>query len=151
MTLLDQINEDVKAALRSGNAQRKAVLRGLLAAVKNRQVERRGDEVTDDDVLGLLQKEIKAQHETVADAERAGRNDLVIEAQQRIEILTAYLPQQLSPEEITKLAQAAIQATGASEPKQMGMVMKALMPQVRGRADGKVVSSIVSQLLRPDS
>lgn len=145
MTLSDRITTDLKAAMKSGDALRKAVLRGVLAGIKTARIDK---ELSEDDVIALVQKEIKAQHETIADAETAGRDEMVAEARSRIEILNEYLPEQLSDDDLLALVRATIAEVGATSPKQQGQVMAALMPAVRGKADGKAVAALVSRLLK---
>lgn len=149
MTLIEKLNNDVKDALRAKDEMRKLVLRGLLASVKNAQVDQRDREMTDEDVVALIQKEIKSLRETVVDAERAERPEIVTETHARIEILNQYLPQQLTDSELETLVREVMARVGASDPKQQGLVMKELMPLVKGRADGKAVSATVARLLQP--
>ena len=145
--LRERLDANLKEALRAGDTVRKAVLRGALAAIKQTEVD--GQQQLDAaGVAAVLQKEVKSQRETIADAERAGRSDLVAAAAARIAILEEFLPPALSRDEISALAKAAIAESGAASPRDMGAVMKLLMPRVQGRADGKLVSSVVGELLR---
>lgn len=149
MTLIERLNNDLKDALRAKDEMRKLVLRGLLASVKNAQVDHRDREMTDEDVVALVQKEIKSLRETVVDAEKADRPEMAAEALARIEILNQYLPQQLTDSELEALVREVMARVGASDLKQQGLVMKELMPLVKGRADGKAVSAMVARLLKP--
>lgn len=146
MTAKNVIEDDLKVAMRSGDAQLKSTLRMILAAIKLAEIDR-ATPLNDSEVDAILQKEIKSRRETITDAERAGRPDLVAEANAEIAIISKYLPKQLSSEEIEALAKEAINKAGATSPKEMGAVMKLLMPQVQGRADGSLVNQIVRRLL----
>lgn len=142
------LETSLREAIRAGDDVRKRTLRMILAAIKLAEVERRGP-LDDAGMLGVLQKEAKTRHETIADAERAGRDDLTAAARDELALVESYLPQPLSSEELEALARQAIAEAGASAPGDMGKVMKVLMPQVQGRADGKVVSDLVRRLLAP--
>ncbi len=124
-----------------------AKLRGALAALKQAEVDGQ-QELDEQAVQVILQREVKAQREFEADAEKAERHDLIETARSRITILEEFLPQQLSRDEIAGLARVAISESGATLPRDMGAVMKILMPQVKGRSDGKAVSSVVGELLK---
>ena len=149
MKLMDtqgQIESDFKDAMRAGDDMRKRTYRMVLSAIKLAEIDK-GKSLEELDVLVILQKEIKSRRESIADAERADRADIVAEAKAEINILEAYLPQPLTQDEIEAMANEAIAEVGATSPKEMGMVMKVLMPRVQGRADGSLVSQIVRQLL----
>ena len=148
MVTKETLEEEMREALRSGDELKKRTLRMILTAIKLAEVEQR-EPLDESKVMGLLQKEAKARRETIADAEKAGRDDLNAEAQAELALLETYLPQALEPQELEALVRQAINETGASEPKDMGTVMKALMPQIQGRAEGKEVSDLVRKLLTP--
>lgn len=141
-----QIEKDFKDALRAGDEQRKSTLRMVLSAIKLVEVDK-GGSLEEGEVLVILQKEIKSRRETIADAEKAGRSDMISDLEAEISILEGYLPQALSQEEIEALAKEAIAIEGAASLQDMGKVMKVLMPKVQGRADGSLVSQTVRQLL----
>lgn len=141
-----QIEKDFKDALRAGDEQRKSTLRMVLSAIKLVEVDK-GGPLEEGEVLVILQKEIKSRRETIADAEKAGRSDMISDLEAEISILEGYLPQALSQEEIEALAKEAIAIEGAASMQDMGKVMKVLMPKVQGRADGSLVSQTVRQLL----
>jgi uncharacterized protein YqeY len=147
MDLKTQLNEGLKQAMKSGDELRKRTLRMALAAIKQAEVDR---QVTLDDagVLAVLQKEIKIRREALEEAQKAGRADLLADAQAEIEALSAFLPKGLSPEELRELARQVIAETGAATPAAMGQVMKALLPKVAGRAPGDQVSAVVRELLQ---
>ena len=148
MVTKETLEEEMREALRSGDELKKRTLRMILTAIKLAEVEQR-EPLDESKVMGLLQKEAKARRETIADAEKAGRDDLNAEAQAELALLETYLPQALEPEELEALVRQVINETGASEPKDLGTVMKALMPQIQGRAEGKEVSDLVRKLLTP--
>lgn len=147
MSTKQQLQDDLKDAMRSGDKLRKTTLRMALAAIKLAEVDNRG-ELDESAVLAILQKEVKARKEAISDAQRAGRPEIVAEAESEIEILKIYLPEQLTPEELIALAQDVIAEVGATSPREMGQVMKALMPRLQGRATGSEASKVVRELLQ---
>ena len=146
MSIKKQLREALTEALKSGEAQRKTTLRMALASIKNAEVEAR-EELGEDLVLNLIQKEVKARQETIEGAKQANRPDLIAKAEQEIKILSEFLPEQLSGEELKALVQEAIQESGASSMAEIGNVMGALMPKIRGKADGKQANLFVRELL----
>jgi hypothetical protein len=146
MTLKEQLTADLKAALKAGEETRKNAIRALQAALKQSEVDRQTT-LSDEDVLTLIQKEAKSRRESIADAQKAGRADLVAAYEAELAVMDTYLPQSLSREELVALAQAAIAEAGATDLKQQGAVMKLLAPRTKGRADGKLVNDIVRELL----
>ena len=149
MKLMDtqkQIESDFKDALRAGDDLRKRTYRMVLSSIKLAEIDK-GKSLEESDVLVIIQKEIKSHRESIADAERADRADIVAESESEIKILEVYLPQPLTQDEIEAMANEAIAEVGATSPKEMGKVMKVLMPRVQGRADGSQVSQTVRQLL----
>ena len=133
-------------AIKSGDPVRKTTIRLALAAIKNAEVEKIG-ELDEGETLALIHKEVRQRHESIEEAETAGRPDLVEANQAEIRVLEDYLPEQLSREEIAAQAQAVIEEVGASTPKDMGNVMRVLMPKLKGQADGKLVNEVVRELL----
>ena len=146
MELKTQLTEALRDAMRAGDELRKRTLRMTLAAIKNAEIDRQTT-LDEPAILAILQKEVKSRHETIEGAQQAQRPDLIAEAEAEIAVLEAFLPQPLSEQELETLVRKAIAEAGASSPREMGNVMKILMPQVQGRADGKVVSQLVRQLL----
>ena len=146
MSIEPQLRADLKTAMRERDEMRKTTIRGALAALKNAQVAKNAS-LEPDEEIAVLSKETKQLKDAIVEFERGGRDDLVADASAQIEILQAYLPQALSRDEVVELAGAAIAETGASSPKEMGQGMRVLMPRVRGRADGRMVSQIVQELL----
>jgi len=148
MVTKQSLEQELHQAMRSGDELRKRTVRMALSAIKLAEVEARGplDQAA---LMGVLRKEIKTRLESIHDAQIAGRAELVERARQELELLEGYLPPQLGPAELEQLAREAIAETGASSTGQFGTVMKALMPRVQGRADGKLVGDVVRSLLTP--
>jgi len=146
MTLLDQLNADVKSAMKSGDKFRTETLRNLKSAIKYAEIEA-GGSLSDGDVQAVVAKQAKQRRDSIAEFEKAGRTDLVEKEAAELALLQTYLPEQLSEEAITEKAKAVIAELGVTNMKGMGQVMKQLMPQLQGQADGKVVSNVVRQLL----
>ncbi|MDH7490635.1 MAG: GatB/YqeY domain-containing protein [Anaerolineae bacterium] len=146
MTLQEKIMNDMKEALRSGDELRKSTLRMLRSAIGYKEVEVQHP-LSDDEVLDVIAKQVKQRQDSITEYAKGGRQDLVDQERAEMEILMSYLPQQLTREEIEALARQAIQKLGVTDIKQQGLVMKELMPQVKGRADGKLVNEVVRQLL----
>jgi uncharacterized protein YqeY len=147
MTLKTQVRDALTAALKAGDAQRKMTLRMALASIKNAEVEARG-ELDEERVLGLLHKEVKSRQETIEGAEQANRPDLIEKAELEIGILSEFLPQPLTTDELRGLVEEAIQESGAASIDDIGRVMGVLMPKIRGKADGKEANQIVRELLK---
>lgn len=143
------LESDMKAALRAGDKTRLSTLRLALSGVKLLEVERQ-HELSEDEVATVLQKEAKSRRETMEDAKRAGRQDIIDATQAELEIIESYLPSALSDDELTELAQQVITDVQAAGPQDMGKVMSQLMPRLQGRADGKAASQIVRRLLAGD-
>ncbi len=146
MSMKEKLSQSLKEAMKAKDERRKRVVRMAMTSIKNAEIERKG-ELEEPDVLAILQKEVKARHETIEGAQKAGREDLIAEAEAEIAILEEYLPQALSQEELEALVKEAIAEARATSPKEMGLVMKVLMPKIRGRADGKEANQIVRELL----
>lgn len=147
MTIKAQLNESMKDAMRSGDEVRKRTVRMALAAVKQAEVDRR-TELDDMAVMSLIQKEVKNRRESLEEAKKANRPDLVEANESEIKVLEVFLPKAMPSEELRALVQAAIDETGATSPADMGKVMKIVMPRVAGRAPNDVVSTTVRELLQ---
>jgi uncharacterized protein YqeY len=147
MSLSERLNEDMKAAMRSQDKFRLSVIRMMRSSIKNIEIDQR--RVLDDaEVLDILSREIKQRRDSLHEFEKAGREDLSESVKSEIAIISEYLPQQLTEEEIQRIVQETIQETGASSKAEMGKVMGALMPKVKGRADGKLVNNWVQHYLQ---
>jgi uncharacterized protein len=146
MSLRDQINDDVKTAMRAGDARRRDALRLLLAALKQKEVDERKS-LADADVLAIVEKLIKQRRESIAQFQQGGRQDLAENETFEVAVLSAYMPQQMSDAEIDVEVTAAIAAAGAKAPSDMGKVMAVLKPRLAGRADMAKVSARVKSRL----
>jgi len=146
MALRDRVNEDMKAAMKAREAEKLAAIRLLLAAMKQREVDER---ITLDDagVVSVIEKMIKQRKDSIAQFEKAARQDLVDKEKFEISVLEAYLPQQLSQAEIEAAVSEAIAASGAKGPQDMGKVMGIVKPKLAGRADMGKVSGLVKARL----
>lgn len=147
MDLKTTLQSDLKDAMRHGEETRKSTLRMAISAIKLAEVEK-GAHMDEAAYLAIIQKEIKARRESIADAEKANRPELIAQAEDEIKILQAYLPAALSPEELEQMAKSAITETGATSIREMGQVMKILMPRLQGRATGDQASQVVRKLLQ---
>ncbi len=147
MSIKAQLNESMKDAMKSGDEVRKRTVRMALAAVKQAEVDKR-IELDDTAVMGLLQKEIKNRRESLEEAKKVNRLDLIEANEAEIHVLQAFLPKAMPAEELRALVQAAITETGAASPADMGKVMKTVMPRVAGRAPNDMVSATVRELLQ---
>ena len=146
MTLRDRLQADTTAAMRSGDALRRDVLRMAQNAVYLAEKTKRVT-LPEDDLIAILTKEVKTRRESVEAFRAGGREDLVAKEEAEIAILAEYLPEALDEEQILALVDEAVAATGASNARDLGKVMGWLSPKTRGRADGKLVSSLVIQAL----
>jgi uncharacterized protein YqeY len=146
MSLKDQLNADLKQALRDNDDTRKRTIRMLLAAVHNSEIEK-GEAMDDSGVLGVVAKQVKQRRESAEEFLKGGRQDLVDREESEAAVLQAYLPPAMSHEEIEAAARKVIAEVGAQGPRDMGKVMGPLTAQLRGRADGKEVSDVVRELL----
>jgi uncharacterized protein YqeY len=146
MNLKDKITEDMKAAMRAKDAARLGTVRLLLAAMKQKEVDERV-ELTDADVLSIIEKMLKQRRESIAQFEKAGRNDLADGEKAEIGVLQAYLPQQMSEAEVAEAIAAAIRESGAAGPKDMGKVMGLLKSRLAGRTDMGKLSGLVKARL----
>lgn len=144
----EDIKKDLTAALRAGEALRAETLRSLLAAIHNAEIEKRtrggASELSDEEVLGVLQKEAKKRKEAAEIYGNAGRNELEQKEKRELEIIASYLPAQLSREEVEVIVRKAVEAHGG---KGFGAVMRAVLEEVQGRAEAKEVSEIVKRVL----
>ena len=147
MTLQEKLQDDLKDAMRSGDTTRRSVIRYLRAQIHNQKIASQGP-LDDQDIAVLLSKQAQQRRDSMEAFQKGNRTDLVEKEQAELDIILGYLPQQMSDEEIGDLVRQAIQQVAAVGPRDMGKVMGALMPQLRGTADGKRVSALVSQLLQ---
>jgi uncharacterized protein YqeY len=146
MGLKETLDSDLREALRSRDERRKTTLRLALAAIHNAEIAK-GKALEEGEVLAVLSKEAKQRRESAALFAEGGREDLAEQENKELEILTEYLPEQLSEAEIEARVREVIEEVGASSVAQMGEVMRVLMPQMKGKADGQLVSTVVKRIL----
>ena len=146
MGLREKIDSDVKEALKSGAKDKLSTLRMLNAALKNKQIDKRRP-LSDDEVVETVRSLIKQRKDSIEQFAKGGRQDLVDKETAEAAVLEGYLPQQLTRDEIEAMVRNAIAQSGAQGAKDMGKVMKALIPAIGGRADGKLVSELVKHAL----
>ena len=147
MNIKNQLNDSMKDAMKSGDEVRKRTVRMVLAAIKQAEVDKRA-ELDEMAVIGLIQKEVKNRRESLEDAKKANRADLVAENEAEIKVLEAFLPKAMPDDELKGIVQAAITETGASTMADMGKVMKIVMGKVAGRAPNDKISATVRELLQ---
>jgi uncharacterized protein len=147
MNLSERLNDDMKQAMRSQEKFKLTTIRMVRAAIKNLEIDLKRP-VEDSEVLDILSREIKQRKDSLQEFDKAGRDDLAKDVAAEIEIISVYLPQQLTEEEIKVIVQQTIQETGASSKAEMGKLMSALMPKVKGLADDKLVNQLVQQFLQ---
>ena len=145
--LRETLDSDLKDAMRNKEALRRTVLRTMLSEIRNAEINSQTT-LDDEGIISVLTKQMQQRKDSVEAYIAANRQDLVDKETEEINIISVYLPDQLPPEEIEGIIKAAILETGASSLSDMGKVMGFVMPQVRGRADGKIVNTIVTEILR---
>lgn len=146
MTVKDKLQEDLKTAMREKDTVRKNVVQLIKAGVL--QYEKDNKTTLDDEgVLGVIAKQLKQRRDSLPDYEKSGREDLIAQLKREMELLMEYLPAQLTHEELVEIVKDAIAKTGASSIKDMGKIMAAVMPQTKGRADGKEINLIARELM----
>jgi uncharacterized protein YqeY len=146
MSLLNDLNQDMKQAMKDKNKQKLSVIRMLKASLQNEAIKH-GRELNEEEELTVLVREMKQRKDSLQEFEKAGRDDLAAGLQEEIAVLTPYLPKQLTEEELVEIVAQTISETGAASKAEMGKVMGALMPKVKGKADGGLVNRIVQQQL----
>ncbi|BAU27254.1 hypothetical protein DFP93_11355 [Aneurinibacillus soli] len=147
MRLVERLTDDMKQAMKSKDKLKLSVIRMVKSAIKNEEINH-GKELSDDEVLTVLTRELKQRRDSLQEFEKAGRDDLAAASRDEIAVLMEYMPEQLGEEDIRKLVAEAIEQTSASSKKDMGKVMGVLMPKVKGRADGALVNKVVQELLQ---
>lgn len=146
MTLVEKIRQDLKTAMKADERVRVSTLRLLLAALHNEEIELRR-ELRDEDAVRIIKRLVRQGRESIGEFHRGGREDLVKKEEAELEILKEYLPKMMEEEEIEKYVNETIAEVGASEPKDLGRVMAAVMPKLSGKAEGAVVNRIVREKL----
>lgn len=151
MSLIEKIDNDIKEAMKSGQKERLMVLRGLKSDIKYKMIQgsslAESGPAQDSLVIDVLNTSAKKRRESIDQYRAASRTDLADKEQAELLILSEYLPQQISEDKLREIISQTIQETGADSPQKMGLVMKALMPKIKGQADGKVVNRLVTELL----
>ena len=146
MDIKDQLNSDIVKAMKSGDKATTETLRGLKSAIKYVEIDT-GHELDDEETMAVIAKQAKQRRDSIAEFEKAGRNDLVEKEATELSLLEKYLPAQMSEDEIEKVVQTIIAELGVTDIKGMGQVMQRSMATLKGQADGKVVNQIVRKLL----
>ena len=145
--LQEKINKDLIEAMKAGDAVKVSTLRLLNSVIKNVAIAKKAEKLDDADVIDAVAKQIKQRNESIEQFKKGNRQDLVDKETKELEILKSYMPQQMSEEDIIKVIQDAVRETGAAGKQDMGKVMKAVMPKLKGRADSKLISDTVSKCL----
>jgi len=146
MNLKDRLTEDLRQSMRQGDERRKSTIRLVRAAITNAEIEQ-GEDLGEDEVLAIIAKQAKQRRESVAEFAKGGRQDLVDQEEEELQILLSYLPAQMSRDEIEVAARQVIAEVGATSMAQMGEVMRQLMSQLKGKADGSLVNQVVREIL----
>lgn len=146
MSLNDRLTADMKVAMKNKEKNKLSVIRMVKSSLQNESIKV-GHELTEEEELTVLTREVKQRKDSLLEFEKAGRSDLVQNLDEELSILSVYLPKQLSEEEVDQIVQEVISETGASSKKDMGKVMGALMPRVKGKADGGLVNRLVQKNL----
>jgi len=147
MSLLDRLNNDMKQAMRAKDKEKLSVIRMVKASLQNEAIQLGVDTLEEDDELTILSRELKQRNDSLDEFKSAGRDDLVEKMEKEIEILKVYMPEQLSEEELEELVKQTIQEVNALSKKEFGKVMGAIMPKVKGKADGASVQKLVQKHL----
>jgi len=144
--LKQKLSDDLKQAMKDGDTNKRSVLRLLLSSVHNAEISKQSA-LNNSDVLGIIAKEVKQHHESIDAFKQGKRSDLVDKEESELVILQEYMPQQMTRDEIVEAVRRVIAQVGAQGPADKGKVMKELMPAMKGKADGKVINDVVTELL----
>jgi uncharacterized protein YqeY len=147
MGLQEQLSQDLQSALKNRDMVRVSTLRLLISAVRNKEIERQKKNM-DGDVLEVISAQAKSRRESILEFQKGGRADLAAKEESELKVLQAYLPEAMSEAELRSIVEKTIQSAGARGPQDMGRVMSALMPQIKGRADGRQAQQVVQELLK---
>lgn len=148
MGLREKILEDLKVAMKNQEADKLSAIRFLQSAVKNREIELRPNAINDQEIMGVIKKLAKQRQDSIEQFQKAGRQDLVDKETFELGVLQSYLPKQLSADELQKVVEEVIKATGANSIKQMGAVIKEVQARTSGAADNKLISELVKSRLQ---
>ncbi|MBT2214506.1 GatB/YqeY domain-containing protein [Virgibacillus dakarensis] len=147
MSLLEQLNQDMKQAMKQKDKEKLSVIRMVKASLQNETIKLGKDQLSEDEELTILSRELKQRNDSLQEFKSAGRDDLVEKNQTEINILQEYMPTQLSDDELEAIVQSTIQEVNATSKSEMGKVMSAIMPKVKGKADGSKVNKLVQKHL----
>lgn len=147
MDLQEQLSTDMKEAMKAKDKTSLSVIRMIRSALKYDEIQRKRP-LTDDETLAIVVHEMKTRRDSLQEYEKAGRDDLVEQINEEMRIIEKYLPKQMDEEELRQLIQATIASVGATSKKEMGKVMGAIMPKVKGRADGTLINRLVQEYLQ---
>lgn len=147
MSLQERINEDLKVYMKSKDTFKLGVVRMVKGAVQLEKINLKREELSDDEIIKLISKQIKMRKDSIAEFTKAGRDDLVQQNEKEIDVLKEYMPEEMSEEEVINIINEAISSTGASNIKEMGKVMREVTPKVSGRFDMGRVSGIIKEKL----
>ena len=147
MSILERLNDDMKQAMRAKDKDKLSVIRMVKAALQNEAISQGVSELNEDQELSVLSREMKQRNESLKEFKNAGREDLVLKLEKEIEILKVYMPKQLSEDELVKIVQDTISELQVTSKKDFGKVMGAIMPKVKGKADGSIVQKLVQKHL----
>ena len=146
VNLKQKLTDDLRQAMRDGDTVKRSSIRLVLAAISNAEIARRGA-LEDTDILGIITKEVRQHHESIDAFKQGNRQDLVAQEEAELAVLQGYLPQQMTREEVVEAARRVIEEVGALGPGDKGKVMPKLVTQLKGRADGREINAVVSELL----
>ena len=146
MTLQEQLRDELKEAMKASDKLKVSVIRLLQSAIQYKEIDL-GRELSDEEVVAVVGSGIKQRRESIKLYQEGGRNDLADKETQELELLSQYLPPQMTDDDLRQVIQRAIEETGASSPKDLGKVMKTVMSQVKGQADGSLVSQLAREFL----
>ncbi|GIN60412.1 hypothetical protein J27TS8_04050 [Robertmurraya siralis] len=146
MSLLERLNQDMKQAMKNKEKDKLSVIRMVKASLQNEAIKL-GHELSEDEELTVLSREVKQRKDSLHEFDKAGREDLVEKIRTELQYVEEYMPKQLSEEEISKIVQETVAEVGATSKAEMGKVMAAIMPKVKGKADGSLVNKLVQQHL----
>ena len=146
MSLLERLNSDIKQAMKNKEKDKLTTIRMIKASIQNEAIKL-GHELSEEEEVTVLSREVKQRKDSLHEFEKAGREDLAEKIRTELQYVELYMPEQLSEEEVTEIVKQAISETGASSKAEMGKVMSAVMPKVKGKADGSLVNKLVQQHL----
>jgi len=144
--LKQQLTDDLKQAIKSGDTVKRSIIRLVMASISNAEIAKRGD-IEDSDILGIIAKEVRQHEESIDSFKKGNRQDLVEKEEAEMAVLKGYMPQQMSREEVVEAARQVIGEVGAQGPSDKGKVMQQIMPRLKGKADGRGINEVVTELL----